>query len=356
MMPSLTTTALLRSTRTLPSFLRDAGPAQSPRRGPTPPPEWAATHDDLVTLARSPAPPPSWWKTCACFQSSIETLTVSNGHCRADRSPRDGSAATAISLYVTLAGWGQIRPLGEESSRVGPGKGFFAADWFRVSPYLPNESPGWTFARIDICHPYLKSRLTKQVSVTGPLVALRPDEALTASVVRLARGGMAKDFPDQFAAEMALFEFVLTFEKSARQTANGACEAQRLLDDVRLRVLARLPRAIEVPSLAADFGMSRSYFSHFFRERTGVTPAHFATEVRIQRVEQMLLATREPLKTIADACGFANANHLCKVFRRFRHFSPRTYRHELRQVPDPSAPLAHEPTYFSPSGRHKRRC
>jgi AraC-like DNA-binding protein len=346
MQPSLTATPFLRSTRAFPPSLRDGGTAQSARRGPTPPPEWMATHHDLATLARSPAPPPSWWKTRAYFRSSIETLTVPNG--RADRFSDDGSATAAISLYLTLAGWGQIRLLGDEARTVGPGKGLFASEWFGVSPYLPNDSPGWTFARIDIYHPYLKSRLAKQVSVTGPLVALRPDEALTASVIRLARGGMAKDFPDQFAAEMALFELVLSFEKSAQHPANGACDAQSLLDDVRLRVLARLPRAIEVPSLAAEFGMSRSYFSHFFRERTGVTPAHFATEVRIQRVEQMLLATREPLKTIADACGFANANHLCKVFRRLRHFSPRTYRHELRQDLDPSAPFAHEATHFPP--------
>jgi transcriptional regulator GlxA family with amidase domain len=36
----------------------------------------------------------------------------------------------------------------------------------------------------------------------------------------------------------------------------------------------------------------------------------------------MLLAMREQLKAISDACGFANANHLRKVFRRFRPFTP----------------------------------
>jgi AraC-like DNA-binding protein len=31
-----------------------------------------------------------------------------------------------------------------------------------------------------------------------------------------------------------------------------------------------------------------------------------------------------------DACGFANANHLCKVFRRFRHITPIAFRQALR--------------------------
>jgi transcriptional regulator GlxA family with amidase domain len=153
---------------------------------------------------------------------------------------------------------------------------------------------------------------------------------LTASVVRLVRGAIAKDFRDHFDAEMALFDFVLTFERWARQTANEDREAQRLVDEVRLHVLAGLPKAIDLCSLAAHFGMSRSHFSHLFRKQTGITPAHFATEVRIQRVEKLLLDTHAPLKTIADNCGFANANHLCKVFRRLRHYTPNAFRQAIR--------------------------
>jgi AraC family transcriptional regulator len=57
-----------------------------------------------------------------------------------------------------------------------------------------------------------------------------------------------------------------------------------------------------------------------------LTPAHFATEVRIQQAARLLLDTGAPLKQIAEACGFANASHFCKAFRRFQHLSPATYR------------------------------
>jgi transcriptional regulator GlxA family with amidase domain len=140
------------------------------------------------------------------------------------------------------------------------------------------------------------------------------------------RGAIKKDFRDQFEAEMALFELVVTFERWACQAQDTDSEGQRLLDEVRSRVLARLPRTTGVHSIAAEFGMSRSSFSHFFRGRTGLSPAHFATRDRIQKAAGMLLDTREPLKTIADACGFANANHFSRVFRRFRHLSPSAFR------------------------------
>jgi AraC-like DNA-binding protein len=111
--------------------------------------------------------------------------------------------------------------------------------------------------------------------------------------------------------------------------ANGAREDERLTDEVRSHILAALPRTVGAAALAAKFGMSRGHFSYLFRKRTGMTPSRFATQVRLQAVEKMLLSTREPLKIIADACGFANASCLCKVFRRFRHITPSAFRRAL---------------------------
>jgi AraC-like DNA-binding protein len=103
-----------------------------------------------------------------------------------------------------------------------------------------------------------------------------------------------------------------------------------------LRIVARLPEAIGVRSLAAEFGRSRSHFSYVFREQTGLTPAHFATEVRTKEAERLLLDTQQPLKSIANACGFASANHFCKVFRRLRHLSPARFRKAYRQGAHPT--------------------
>jgi AraC-like DNA-binding protein len=229
-------------------------------------------------------------------------------------------------MQLGLAGWGHFCPRDEEPQPIGPGRSFFTLGTSGPSYYLPAGSPGWTFVRIKIYHPYLKARLTKQVSATGPLLDLHPDEVLTASVLRLVRGAIKKDFQDQFEAEMAMFTFVLNFERRSQQATSEAQRAQRMVEDVRAHVLARLPSAASVHSLAAEFGMSRSHFSHFFRARTGLMPAHFAIEVRLEKAAAMLVDTREPLKAIAGACGFANANHLCKVFRRVRHQSPTCYR------------------------------
>ena len=95
-----------------------------------------------------------------------------------------------------------------------------------------------------------------------------------------------------------------------------------MLDAVRKWVLADPRRTLSVEALAHEFGMSRSNFSHFFRARTGLTPARVLTQTRVQEAARMLLGSRAALKQIADACGFANPNHFNRTFRRFRHMSP----------------------------------
>jgi AraC-like DNA-binding protein len=302
---------------------------------PLAPSEWAPIVDVLVKLGTSPVVPPPWWNTRARYHAAIETRTPS--HCQHfdGGGTQEDTEDAALSFQLVLAGSARFELPGETPQVLGPGQGCFGG----AIPQRPAPgSPGWTLLRIDIFHPYFKLRLAQHITIAGGVVQVRPNDALTSTAVRLVRGALVKDFRDQFDAELALFDFAVAFDRWRERAADGVREADRLMEDVRSRVLAQLPAAIEVGSLAAKLGMSRSYFSQLFRKTTGLTPAHFATEIRIQRVERLLLDTRDPLKSIAAACGFANANHLCKVFRRFRHATPAAFRNSRGHTRDGSLP------------------
>jgi AraC-like DNA-binding protein len=233
-------------------------------------------------------------------------------------------------FQFTLAGFGHFQLEGEAPRVITPGKGFFAVVPSRHCYYLPEDSPGWTFGWFGIYHPYLLARVTAQTTTTGPFVDLAPDDALTAAALRLVRGAIKKDFQDRFAVELALFDFVLAYERWAHLARDHSGQRKQLLHNVRQRVVAALPNALPVDAIATDYGMTRSHFSHFFHSCTGLTPAHFSTEVRVHEATRLLRETRQPLKQIAAACGFANANHFCKVFRRFQHLSPIAYRDSVK--------------------------
>lgn len=294
--------------------------------GPAPPRDWAPALHQLTELARRPVPAPAWWTPMTAYFGSIETRTDPSSYYW-DGMKRLGRTDTPLFAFqITLAGWGHFQLYGQRPRRVPPGTAFIALMPSRHRYYLPEDSPGWTFGWISIYHPYLLARLTAQLAATGPVVDLAPDGPLAAIAMRLMRGAIKKDFRDRFEVELALFEFLVAYEQCAQGTRDNSREGQRLLETVRSRVVASLPNSVDVNALAAEHGMSRTHFSHFFRALTGLTPARFAAEVRINRATRMLLETRAPLKQIAEDCGFANANYFCKVFRRLQHMSPASYR------------------------------
>lgn len=294
--------------------------------GPKPPGEWAVALRQLSDLSRTPTPAPPWWTPKTAYFGSVETRTDPASY-HWDGMKRLGRRDPPLFIFqLTLAGWGHFQFHGKAPRQVGAGQGFFAIIPSRHSYYLPPTSPGWTFAWIGVYHPYVLARVSRQVAATGPLVEAAPDGPLAASALRLVRGAIKKDFRDRFEAESALFDFLLAYERWAHEVGDGSEAGQRLLDAVRARVVASLPTAIGVSALASEYGMSPSHFGHYFVSRTGRTPAHFATEVRIHEAARRLLDTHAPLKQIALSCGFANANHFSKVFRRHQHLSPASYR------------------------------
>jgi AraC-like DNA-binding protein len=301
----------------------------SRRLGPDPPPEWATALHQLVELSRKPVPAPTWWTPMTAYFGSVETRTDPSTYVWDGMKRLGRGDAPLFAFQLTMAGWGHFQHYGRPPRRVQPGTAFIALIPSRHRYYLPAGSPGWTFGWISIYHPYLLDRMAKLVSAAGALVEVAPDGPLSAIVMRLLRGAIKKDFRNRFEVELALFQFLVACEESAHQARASSGEGERLIEAVRARVEASLPAALDVNALAADHGMSRTHFSHFFRARTGLTPARFAAEVRVHRATRMLLDPRTPLKQIALDCGFADANYFCKVFRRFQHMSPASYRRRI---------------------------
>jgi AraC-like DNA-binding protein len=232
-----------------------------------------------------------------------------------------------VFFQFTFAGFGQFELYGRAPQRIAPGTGFFAVIPSRHRYYLPEGSPGWTFAWIGIYHPYLLRRITKQVATTGPVVEAAPGSPLIARLSRLVRGAFHKDFRDRFEVERELFDFTLAYEQLVQKVQSP--EGERLLVELRSRVLSDPLRPLQISTLAAERDMSQTAFSHFFRARTGLTPARYMTEVRVQEAARLLVSTRLPIERIAHDCGFANGNHFGKVFRRFRHQSAGAYRRSM---------------------------
>jgi transcriptional regulator GlxA family with amidase domain len=102
-----------------------------------------------------------------------------------------------------------------------------------------------------------------------------------------------------------------------------------MLDSIRSYTLKNLRRSFGVDEIARRQGQSRSHFSHAFKQATGLSPAAYVLDIRLAEARLRLREKSVPLKEISVSTGFADANHLCKAFRRRFHLSPGAYRRQI---------------------------
>jgi transcriptional regulator GlxA family with amidase domain len=89
---------------------------------------------------------------------------------------------------------------------------------------------------------------------------------------------------------------------------------------------ANLDGDISVEELAGLVRLSVSHFGRAFKQSYGRSPhAHVIAE-RIERAQEMMLGTTEPLAQIASAVGLADQSHLSRLFRQVTGESPFAWR------------------------------
>ena len=178
----------------------------------------------------------------------------------------------------------------------------FPAVQVEPDPIFVRDGPVWTSAGvtagIDLALALVEEDL-------GRSVALAVARYL---VVFLKRpGGQA-----QFSAALALQAAEDKFG-ALHDWING-----HLGDDLSLSVLAE------------QAGMSERSFSRHYAEATGHTPARAIERLRLETARRLLSESRQPLKRIAERCGFGSEETLRRSFLRLLAVTPQDYRSRFR--------------------------
>lgn len=196
--------------------------------------------------------------------------------------------------------------------------------------YLPAGAASWTFSWIMINHPYVVWRLAELIGRAGAVLPAAAGTDLPEAIFALMPAKPAARQDDAFSREAKLFDLLTAAGRAAHAMRHGGDDHERLLARVRQLVRSGQMARPNVDAIAAAFGMSRSNFSHHFRATTGLTPAAFVRDLRLERARDDVVGTDASLKSIAHTLGFADANHFGKVFSARFGFSPTALRRQTR--------------------------
>lgn len=152
----------------------------------------------------------------------------------------------------------------------------------------------------------------------------------------LALALVEEDFGRAVALKVAR-ELVMFLKRPGGQTQFSAHLAlqtaeRSVIRDSQTWILENLDQELTVEQLAAHTGMSTRNFARMFKQETQTTPADYVESARIDAARRLLEDTGNPLKRVADWCGFGGPNALRRTFLRRLGVTPTDYRRRFHET------------------------
>lgn len=88
---------------------------------------------------------------------------------------------------------------------------------------------------------------------------------------------------------------------------------------------------ITLNQLSQICGMSPKYFCRYFQTIVHKTPMDYLNYYRIERACSLLCTTDASITSIAYDCGFNDNSYFIKVFKRYKHTTPKQYQLQMKR-------------------------
>lgn len=88
---------------------------------------------------------------------------------------------------------------------------------------------------------------------------------------------------------------------------------------------------ITLQQLSQIAGMSPKYFCRYFQAISHKTPMDYLNYYRIERSCSLLCTTDLPVTSIAYDCGFNDCSYYIKLFKRYKHITPKQYQLQMKR-------------------------
>ena len=91
-------------------------------------------------------------------------------------------------------------------------------------------------------------------------------------------------------------------------------------------------RAFTLGKMAESVNLSAPYFCYLFKSITGVPPAKYLKNLRMQQAATLLTTTFLSVKEIVRRVGLADESHFVRDFKRLYGRTPSEYRSRVGQL------------------------
>jgi AraC-like DNA-binding protein len=218
-------------------------------------------------------------------------------------------------LYLT-EGEGTFQSTHQQETRIQEGDLFllFPGEWHT---YHPDNNKGWKSYWIGFKGQNIDDRIQYGfLSPEKPIYHV----GFSSEIVRLYDNAYqtAVDETAYFQQMLAgivnhLLGLMYSLERNRQLNKNRS--HVDLINKARLRIRQELESDLTIQQVADELGVSYSNFRKLFKEYTGISPALYQQDLRLQRAKELLSTTDMSIKEIAYQLNFESPDYFSSKFR-----------------------------------------
>jgi AraC-like DNA-binding protein len=230
-------------------------------------------------------------------------------------------------LYIT-EGEGEFQSASIEKTTVKAGDFFllFPGEWHT---YHPKGRQGWKSYWIGFKGQNMDSRVR-----AGFLTPSKPiyHVGYSAEVISLYKQAYAAAqeeaaYAQQLMAGLVnhLIGMMYSLERNRELKSRNQTHVD-LVNRARLRIRESLETPLTIQQVAQELGVSYSNFRKLFKEHTGLSPAIYQQDLRLQRAKELLSSTDLSIKEIAYRLDFESPDYFSAKFKLKTGLKPTEFR------------------------------
>lgn len=153
------------------------------------------------------------------------------------------------------------------------------------------------------------------------LVTFSDRQDLSFVMEKISRGGFIEDLKEQQEMIHQIFEDCRTTEEESTDAS-----MEQILEIMRTEYASDLSQA----EIAQRMGMTQTYFSRIFKNKTGKNFVSLLTEFRMNHAKELIAEEHEiTIRELTEKCGYTSKTYFCALFRKTTGLTVNEYRRRI---------------------------
>lgn len=233
-------------------------------------------------------------------------------------------------LYITRgSGVFESQSTGTRQVNAGELVILFPGVWHR---YSPATDTGWDEYWVAFQGKYADELVGEQ-ELTPNTPVLHPgiNEVLLESYLRILDEARTEAIGHQQVIAAQVLQILALAAATTRRREFEGSTILPIIEQAKCSLLEQINQPINIEEMAANLNVSYSWFRRMFRQYTGLSPAQYHLQLRINKACELLRGTTTPIAEVGRSVGFDSSYYFSRIFREKTGYAPRHYRNMSQQ-------------------------